>query len=142
MSDQESAAREPGATAPPTNLRNPFIINFCKVLAEKKSSNLEPDAMERLIDEMYRLYENMLGQNMVKALPDGIRQEYLAATKELENLSYEKIGKIFDKHIPDHEAVMKQTLKEFTEIYMRNSSLNPKDYLDAPVPDPDQAEGE
>ncbi len=127
MPDQKKSDQGPMPPGP-TNLRNPFILNFCKVLVEKKDEKLEPDVQKRLIDDMYRLYENMLGQNMVKALPEDVRKEYLAATQDLETLNYDKIGACFDKSIKNHEEVMKETLKEFTELFIKNRNFNPNDY--------------
>lgn len=124
---QDSGDKETRKAAPVAT-KNPYIVNFCKVLVEKKGEKLEPDALKKLLDDMYRLYENMLGQNMVKALPDAVRQKYLDLCEDLTQLDYETIGETFDKHIPDYEGVMKQTMQQFAEIFMRNRTFNPKDY--------------
>jgi len=111
--------------------RNPYIVNFCRVLVERKGEKLEPEAMKKLLGDMYRLFECMLGQNMINALPDSFREQYLELTKDLSKLSYEKIAEIFDKNVPEYDKVMKETMKQFAEIYMRNRAFSPEDY---PVP--------
>lgn len=117
--------------AKPATVRNPYIVNFCKVLVEKKGENLEPEVQKKLLDDMYRLFENMLGQNMIKALPEDLRKQYLGLTEDLNSLNYDKIGEIFDENVPDYQLVMKETMKEFAEIFMRNRRFDPLDY---PVP--------
>jgi hypothetical protein len=114
--------------ATPLANRNPYIMNFCKALVEKKGETHEPEALKKLLNDMYRLYENLLGQNMVQALPDNLRKEYLELSKDLNELSYAKIGEIFDKNITNREEIMKQTMREFTEIFMRNRTFDPKEY--------------
>lgn len=126
--------------AEPVTLRNPYIINFCKILVEKRGEQLEPEALKKLINDMYRLYENMLGQNMVKALPEKAREEYRVLCEDLSNVNYEEIERIFDKNISNHDAIMKETLKEFAEIFMKNRGLNPKDYPLSPNFDSTQLE--
>jgi hypothetical protein len=111
--------------------RNPYIMNFCKVLIEKKSAAPPPEELKKLLDDMYRLFECMLGQNMIKALPEPIRQEYLAMTEDLASLTYENIGAVFDKNVPDYELVMKDTMKEFAAIFLKNKTFSPEHY---PVP--------
>lgn len=116
---------------PPQNLRNPYIINFCRVLAERKGETMGPEALRVHLDSMYRLFECMLGQNMINNLPEAMRKEYLGLTEDLEKLDYDKIGEIFDANVPNYEQVMKATMKEFAEIYMTNRTFDPNDY---PVP--------
>ncbi len=125
MSEQTFEPQKPPASAP---TRNPYIMNFLKVLVEKKGETHSPEAMKKLLADMYKLYEAMLGQNMVNALPENLRKEYLSITEDLQNLSYEKIGDIFDKNIPHYQEIMKETMKQFAEIFMRNREFNPKDY--------------
>jgi DNA-directed RNA polymerase specialized sigma24 family protein len=113
---------------PEEPVRNPYILNFCKVLVEKKGEELEPEALKTLLEEMYRVYEYMLGQNMINNLPDDVRKEYLKIAEDLGNLNYEKIGEIFDKNIQNYEQIMKDTMKQFAEIYMKNRIFDPKQY--------------
>lgn len=112
----------------PQPARNPYIMNFCKVLVEKKGEEPTPEALKKLLDDMYRLFECMLGQNMIAALPEELRKEYLGLADDLQKLSYEKIGQIFDQNVPDYERVMKETMKQFAEIYMRNRDFKPEHY--------------
>ncbi len=109
-------------------IQNPYILNFCRVLIEKKGEKLEPGAMNELIDDMYELYENMLGRNMVNALPEDVRSEYLALGNDLNSLNYEKIGEYFSKASINYEEIMKQTMKEFSSIYMKNRTFDRADY--------------
>ncbi|SHF60861.1 hypothetical protein SAMN02745206_02319 [Desulfacinum infernum DSM 9756] len=115
-------------TAVPLGIRNPYIVNFMKALVEKKGEKHEPEALKKLLDDMYKLFENMLGQNMVKALPEDKRREYLELSKDLTKVSYKKIEEIFDKYVPNYEEVMKETMKQFTAIFMKNRKFDPKDY--------------
>lgn len=109
-------------------VRNPYILNFCKILVEKKGETHEPEALKKLLDDMYRLYESLLGHNMVNSLPEDVRSEYLNLTEDLSKLNYDKIGEIFDKSIPNYEQIMKETMKQFAEIFMKNREFNPQDY--------------
>lgn len=112
----------------PTTVRNPYIVNFCKVLLEKKGEQLEPEVKKKMLDDMYRLYENMLGQKMIDALPEELRKHYLNLTEDLSSLDYDTIGEIFDESVPDYQRIMKETMKEFAEIFMRNRKFDPMDY--------------
>ncbi len=112
----------------PFSMKNPYIMNFCKVLVEKKGEKHTPESLKKLLNDMYRLFENLLGQNMVKALPEDKRKEYLALCEDLNQLSYEKIAEIFDKYVPNYKEVMKETMKQFTELFMRNRNFKPEDF--------------
>jgi F0F1-type ATP synthase delta subunit len=116
--------------SPSSHSKNPYVVNFMKVLVEKKDEQLEPDAMKALIEDMYRLYECMLGQNMIQSLPEEKREEYLALTSDLSKLSYDKIKEYFDS-IENYPEIMKATMKQFAEIFMNNATFKPEDY---PVP--------
>ena len=74
---------------------------------------------------MYRLFESLLGQNMVNALPEDVRKEYLRMADDLASLSYEKVGAIFDKNVENYQQVMKDTMKQFAEIYLQNREFKP-----------------
>jgi hypothetical protein len=100
--------------------RNPFILNFCEALIEKRGVELSEEKKEKEIDKMYNLYETMLGRRMVEALPDDKKAKYMEITRDLDQLSFEKIGEIFAEGVPDPEAVMKETLEEFSDIYLKN----------------------
>ena len=126
---QQSGASEQQAAKP---LRNPYILNFCRALVEKKGETHETEALDKLLNDMYCLYEYMLGQNMVNSLPEDLRKHYLGLTEDLANLSYEKIGEVFDQNIADHKEVMKKTMKQFAEIFLKNRQFNPEDY---PIPE-------
>ena len=122
--------------AAPLPMRNPYIMNFCKALVEKKGEQHEPAVLNKLLEDLYELYENMLGHNMVKALPEDLRVEYLELSKNLDDLSYTKIQEIFAKNSSNSQEIMKQTMKQFAEIYMRNRKFDPKDFRASPELDP------
>ncbi|MFZ2445998.1 MAG: DUF5663 domain-containing protein [Syntrophobacteraceae bacterium] len=111
--------------------KNPYIMNFCKVLVEKKGGEPEPEVLKKLLGDMYRLFECMLGQNMIEALPEDLKKEYLGLSEDLQKLSYEKIGNIFDAGVPQYQQVMKETMKQFADIFMKNKTFSPDQY---PVP--------
>ena len=100
--------------------RNPFILNFCEALIKKRGMELSEEQKEKELDKMYNLYETMLGRRMVEALPDDKKAQYIKITRNLDELSFEKIGEIFGDGVPDPEAVMKETLEEFSDIYLKN----------------------
>jgi hypothetical protein len=118
MSERKSETLQKQAPSGP--VRNPYIMNFLKLLVEKKGEQHEPDDLKKLLGDMYRLFESMLGQNMVNALPEDVKKQYLAMTEDLPNLSYEKIGAVFDTNVKNYEQVMKATMKEFAETYLKN----------------------
>jgi fibronectin type 3 domain-containing protein len=100
--------------------RNPFIVNFCETLMKKRGLELSEEKKEEELDKMYNLYESMLGRKMVEALPEDKQAKYMAITRDLDQLSFEKIGEIFADGVPDAEAIMKETLEEFSDIYLKN----------------------
>lgn len=131
MPDRETQAAELQQPRSSEPIRNPYIVNFCKALVEKKGEKPEPEALKKLLGDMYRLFECMLGQNMIQSLPDDLRERYLNLASDLSKLDYDKIAEIFDKNVPDYERVMKETMRQFGEIFMKNRVFNPGDY---PVP--------
>jgi hypothetical protein len=100
--------------------RNPFVVNFCEALIKKRGLELSDEKKEQELERMYNLYESMLGRRMVEALPDEKRAQYMGIIKNLDQLSFEKIGEIFSDGVPDPEVIMKETLEEFSDIYLKN----------------------
>ena len=100
--------------------RNPFIVNFCETLIKKRGLELSEENKEKELEKMYNLYETMLGRRMVEALPEDKQAKYMAITRDLDQLSFEKIGEIFADGVPDAEVIMKETLEEFSNIYLKN----------------------
>lgn len=117
--------------APGESIRNPYILNFCRILVEKKGESHQPEALEKLLSDMYSLFEYMLGQNMIQNLPEDLRNRYLNMCQDLSSLNYEKIGEIFDANIPHYRDIMKETMKQFADIFMKNRRFDKRDY---PVP--------
>jgi len=126
MSEEKTETLEKQAPADP--VRNPYIMNYCRVLVEKKGEQHQPEDLKKLLGDMYRLFESMLGHKMVGALPEDVRKHYLGMADDLPNLSYEKIGSIFEKNLKNYEQIMKETMKEFAEIFLKNRQFNPEDY--------------
>lgn len=101
--------------------RNPYIEKFIKKLIEKKGEKLEPDQMERLVESLNRLLENMLGRNMVAALPEEIRAQYVSQyDKGSRDVDMNLMSQTFDRYITNPAEIMKKTLKEFAVLYFRN----------------------
>ena len=100
--------------------RNPVIVTFCEALMRKKGLELTDDKKEQELDRMYSLYESMLGRRMVESLPEDKKAKYLEILRDLGQLNMEKIAEIFGDGIPDPAAVMKETLEEFSDIYLEN----------------------
>jgi len=99
--------------------RNPVIVDFCEALIKKRGLELNEETKEKEIDKMYNLYETMLGRRMVEALPEDKKTQYNAILKNLSDLSFKKIEEIFADSIPDPHAIMKETLQEFSDIYLK-----------------------
>jgi hypothetical protein len=100
--------------------RNPFVVNFCEALMRKRGLELQEEAREKELDRMYNLYESMLGRKMVESLPEEKQAQYMSLTRDLGQLSFEKIGEIFSGGVADPEKIMKDTLEEFSDIYLKN----------------------
>jgi hypothetical protein len=100
--------------------RNPVIVNFCEVLMKKKGLELNGDNKEKELDKMYGLYETLLGRRMVEALPGEKKAQYMGILKDLGQLDFQKIEEIFGDGISDPQAVMKEALEEFSDIYLKN----------------------
>jgi uncharacterized protein (DUF2267 family) len=101
--------------------RNPYIENFIRKLIEKKGEKLEPDALERLIEALNRLLENMIGRNMVAALPEEVRSQYVAQyDKGSRDVDINQMSQIFGQYITNPAEIMKKTLKEFADLYFLN----------------------
>ena len=100
--------------------RNPFIVNFCEVLMKKRGLELDDEKKEKELERMYNLYETMLGRRMVEALPEEKKAKYMAVLRDLGELDFDKIEEIFGDGISDPENIMKDTLEEFSDIYLKN----------------------
>ena len=48
MSQKEPEVTEPRQAGPSQPIRNPYILNFCKVLVERKSEKVEGEALKKL----------------------------------------------------------------------------------------------
>ncbi len=133
MSEQKTETLEEQVPSAP--IRNPYIMNFCKVLVEKKGEQHEPEDLKKLLGDMYQLFESMLGRNMVAVLPEEVRKQYLGMADDLAKLSYEKIGAVFDKNVENYQQVMKDTMKQFADIFLSNRQFNPEQYPVKPQSD-------
>ena len=97
-----------------------------KLVVERKSlwvwrnPEIRDETKEKELDRMYNLYETILGRRMVEALPDEKKAQYIGIVRDLDQLSFEKIGEIFSDGVPDPQAIMKETLEEFSDIYLKN----------------------
>ena len=114
--------------APSAPIRNPYIMNFLKALVEKKGEQHQANNLKKLLGDMYRLFESLLGQNMVNALPEDVRKQYLAMADDLPNLSYKNIGAVFDTNVKNYNQVMKDTMKQFADIFSKNRQFSPEHY--------------
>jgi hypothetical protein len=100
--------------------RNPVIVDFCEALMRKKGLELTDENEEKELDRMYSLYESMLGRRMVETLPEDKKAKYMEILRDLGQLNLEKIEEIFGDGISDPAAILKETLEEFTDIYLEN----------------------
>ena len=100
---------------------NPYIEQFIRRLIDEKGEKLEPDALERLVEDLNRLLENMIGRNMIAALPDAVRDQFIGQhDKGSRDVDIAEMSKVFDQYIADPAQIMKKTLKEFADLYFRN----------------------
>jgi hypothetical protein len=86
----------------------------------KKGLELTDEKQEAELDRMYSLYESMLGRRMVETLPEEKKAKYMEILRDLGELDLKKIEEIFGDGISDPAAVMKETLEEFSDIYLEN----------------------
>jgi hypothetical protein len=101
--------------------RNPYIESFIRKLIEKKGEKLEPDALERLVEDLNHLLENMIGRNMIAALPEEMRSQFISQyDKGSRDVDAAQMSQVFDQCIADPGKIMKETLKEFADLYFRN----------------------
>ncbi len=101
--------------------RNPYIETFIRTLIDKKEEKLEPDALERLVEDLNRLLENMIGRNMVDALPEEVRSQFISHyDKGCQDVDVDQMSQVFDRFITDPKTIMKKTLKEFAGLYFQN----------------------
>ncbi len=101
--------------------KNPYIENFCKVLIKGRETTLEEEALERMVESLYNFFENRLGRNLIAALPEERKQEFVALyDKGTRDLDEETVSRLFAEQEIDHVAIMKQTMQEVAELYFRN----------------------
>lgn len=101
--------------------RNPYIESFCRALIEKHEEKLPDEAKDKLAEDLYRLFENMLGRNMVNALPEEVKNEFVSKyDKGSRNIDFEHIREIFERFEIDQQEIMKKTMKEFAALYFKN----------------------
>jgi hypothetical protein len=101
--------------------KNPHIEKFIRKMIEKKGEKLEPDARERLVESLHRLFENMLGRNLLAALPPEVQSAFVAKyDKGSQDIDPEEIFRVFGQYDFDQAAIMKKTLKDFSDLYFRN----------------------
>jgi Protein of unknown function (DUF5663) len=100
--------------------RNPFILNFCEALIRRKGLTLSEEVQAQEIDRMYQLLETMVGRRLVAQLPEDKRAHYERLCTDLSQLDLTKVADIFGDSVPDAQGVMKETLQEFCDIYLKN----------------------
>jgi hypothetical protein len=100
---------------------NPYIEAFCRALIEKNEGKLDSDAKDKLVEDLYRLYENMLGRNIVAALPEEKRSQFISEyDKGNRPVDLDQFGELFGDHITDPQEIMKKTLIELAALYFKN----------------------
>jgi hypothetical protein len=101
--------------------RNPYMEQFIRRLIEQKGERLEPDAHERLVEDLNHLLENMIGKNMIAALPEDVRARFVSQyEKGSRDVDAATLSSTFGRYLPDASLVMKETLREFAALYFRN----------------------
>jgi hypothetical protein len=101
--------------------RNPYIEEFIRALIKRKGEKLESDALERLVESLNRLLENMVGRNMIAALPEDVRRAFVSQyDKGSRDVDPAQLSPVFDKYIDDPAKIMADTLREFADLYCKN----------------------
>ena len=101
--------------------RNPYIEGLCRALIEKNEGKLDSDAKEKLVDDLYHLYENMLGKNIVAALPEEKRSQFISEyEKGNRPIDSDQIAELFGDDIEDPREIMKKTMNELATLYFKN----------------------
>ena len=101
--------------------RNPYIEEFLRALIKRKGEKLEPDVLERLVESLNRLLENMVGRNMIAALPEDVRRAFVSQyDKGSRDVDPAQLSPVFDKYIDDPAKIMADTLREFADLYCKN----------------------
>lgn len=101
-------------------MQNPFIVDFCEALIRKRGLELSEEAKEKEVEKMYEMVQNMLGRKLVEQLPEEKRSSYLKFTRDPSQLDLATVKQFFQEEISDPEGVMRETLTEFTDIYLKN----------------------
>lgn len=100
--------------------RNPFILNFLEAIIRRKGLTLPEEVQAQEVDRMYQLLETMVGRRLVAQLPEDKRAYYERLCTDLSQLDLTKVAEIFGDSVPDPQGVMKETLQEFCDIYLKN----------------------
>ncbi len=101
--------------------RNPYIEEFLKTLIKEKGEVLEPDAEERMVESMNRLFENMVGRKMIAALPEEVRADFVSKyDKGSRDVDPAQLSPVFERYVDNPARIMKETLREFADLYFRN----------------------
>ena len=100
--------------------RNPFIFNFLEAIIRRKGLTLPEEVQAQEVDRMYQLLETMVGRRLVAQLPEDKRAYYERLCTDLSQLDLTKVAEIFGDSVPDPQGVMKETLQEFCDIYLKN----------------------
>ena len=79
--------------------RNPYIEEFLRALIKRKGEKLEPDVLERLVESLNRLLENMVGRNMIAALPEDVRRAFVLSTIKEAGMSIRLNSHLFSTSI-------------------------------------------
>lgn len=100
--------------------RNPFILTFFEALIRRRGLTLSEEVQAQEIDRMYQLFETMVGRRLVAQLPEDRRAYYEKLCTDLSQLDLTKVAEVFGDSVPDPQGVMKETLQEFCDIYLKN----------------------
>ena len=100
--------------------RNPFILNFLEALIRRKGITLSEEVQAQEVDLMYQLLEAMVGRKLVAQLPEDKKAHYERLCTDLSQLDLTKVAEIFGDSVSDPQGVMKESLQEFCDIYLKN----------------------
>ncbi|MFC2172082.1 DUF5663 domain-containing protein [Acidobacteriota bacterium] len=99
---------------------NPFIVNYFKALMKQSGEAIPEDPQDRRFEDLYRLFESMLGKSVLAALPTDKQSQYMAEFEKDPSLSFEMISEIFGDNVGNPDEILKKTMSDFSKIYFKN----------------------
>jgi hypothetical protein len=99
---------------------NPFIINLFKMLMKQSGEEIPEDPNDRRFEELYTLFESLLGKNVLASVPEDKQSTYMALVEKNPAPSMDSIGELIGDCVKDPKAILEKTIVDFKGLYVRN----------------------